>query len=323
MFRRNLKVVLSVLVLCFAGASFAAPPKYPILSEWQGQVWVTGKDGKRELVKAKTPLREKALIETAPAGFAKIILDDVRTVSLLSGTEVFLPAISWEGGEAPVLILKTGDIFWEQAVGKKGAYNTALRSDLFEFIAPAGDYVLSINPAKAYASVKVLEGTLVFSAMNAEESIKVQRGQQVGFQGVIEEGEIAYDILLKGKKIPKGHLLAVQPVDPSELNQRAENEKKLKAEKASLEKKSKAAAAKFKKDGYICAGPPAKFNQCAWICENNPKKEKKRCLTSETGVSCVRQRCNANGQWAEKTPLDAEKGSTVCQANSIVAACDY
>lgn len=323
MFKRNLKVILCVFVSLAGISAVAAPPSYPLISEFQGQVWLTGKDGKKEAVKGKTVLREKAVIQTSATGFAKVLLDESRSFSVLASSEVSIPAISWEGGEAPVLFIRSGDIFWEQDIQKTAAYNTALRSDLFEFIAAPGSYVLSMNPAKALASVKMLEGSMVFSAMNAEESVKVQKGQQVSFQGVLEEGEIAYDILLKGKKIPKGRLTAITAVDASELNKRAENEKKIQAEKAANAKKHKAAEAKFKKEGYICSAPFAKFNQCAWICQNNPKNEKKRCMAANSGVSCVRQRCNANGQWAEVTLLDAEKASSICQAQPLVAPCDY
>lgn len=323
MFVKNLKVLLSVFIFSFATAVLAAPPKYPVITAWQGTVWLTGKEGQRQPVSGKTVLREKALLQTSPSGFVKIQLDGVRTVSLLASTEVSFPAISWEGGEAPVLILKSGDIYWEQALGKSGAYKTALRSDLFEFLAPPGSYILSMDPGKAFASVKMLEGSMVFAALNAEDSVTVKAGQQVGFQGVIEEGEISYDILLKGKKIPKGALTAMTAVDPSILNKRAENEKKHLAEVAAEEKRHRAATERLKKEGFICAKPPGKFNQCAWVCTGNPKSEKKRCLASEKGVSCVRQRCNANGQWADPTALDAEKGSILCSANPVVAACDY
>lgn len=315
--------------LCLFFAQFIAlavqakSPSYPAIVEWQGQAWVTGKDGKRVVIKAKQVLREKALIETSLLAEVKVQLDEKRTMVLLGASEVLIPVISWEGGEAPVVILKNGELHWHQAVGEKGAYNIALRSDLFEFLAPAGDYILSIYPDKAFAGVKVFEGSMEFSALNGEESASVTAGKQVGFQGVLEGGEIAYDVLLKGKKIPRGHLTAVSPIDTAEVAKAAEAEKKRKKAEAVREQAKKAAKEKLKREGVICQDPAGRFNECAWVCLNNPKKEKKACLLSKAGVSCVRRRCNANGVWAEEMTLDAEKASSSCKAQPVVAPCDY
>lgn len=314
-------MIWALLMVSLMG--WAEAPKYPALREWRGQVWLTGKDGKRLLVRGKQVLREKAFLETSLSGQVKIQLDAQRTLTLLEGGEVSIPVISWESGEAPVVILKKGELHWQQNLKDKGEYNVALRSDLFEFIAPAGDYVLSINPAKAFTSVKMYEGSMQFSALNGDESVLVKAGQQVGFQGVLEGGEIAYDVLLQGKKIPRGQLTAVTAVDMSEIQKAADVEKKRLKKEADKKLHDKAALAKAKREGYICEAPIAKFNECAWVCLNNPKKEKKACLVGKAGVSCVRRRCNANGEWAEETVLDAEKASTLCRAQPVVAPCDY
>lgn len=316
------KVLLSVLSFFAVTSSFAEAPKYPAIREWQGQVWLTGKDGKRLQVRSKQVLREKALLETSATAQVKVQLDEKRSFTLLGSGEVSLPVISWESGEAPVVLLKSGDLYWMQNPKEKGPYNVAVRSDLFEFLAPPGNYILSINPGKAFAGVKMLEGSMEFSALNGEESVVVKSGQQVGFQGVLEGGDIAYDVLLQGKKIPKGHLTAVAPVDAHELTKAADAEKKRLQDVARKQAKDKAALAQAKREGVICSNPPAKFNECAWTCLNNPKKEKKNCLIS-AGATCQRQRCNANGDWAEQTPIDAEKASTVCKAQPVVAPCDY
>lgn len=316
------KVLLSALSFLTVTSSFAEAPKYPAIREWQGHVWLTGKDGKRLQVRSKQVLREKALLETSASAQVKVQLDEKRSFTLLGSGEVSLPIISWESGEAPVVLLKSGDLYWMQNPKEKGSYNIAVRSDLFEFLAPPGNYILSINPGKAFAGVKMLEGSMEFSALNGEESVVVKSGQQVGFQGVLDGGDIAYDVLLKGKKIPKGHLTAVAPVDAHELTKAADAEKKRLQDVARKQAKDKAALAQAKREGVICSNPPAKFNECAWTCLNNSKKEKKNCLIS-AGATCQRQRCNANGDWAEQTPLDAEKASTVCKAQPVVAPCDY
>ncbi|KHD90077.1 MAG: hypothetical protein OM95_00490 [Bdellovibrio sp. ArHS] len=300
---------------------FAAAPKYPAIRDIFGQVWLTGKDGKRVLVKNRQILREKALLETSLSGRVKVELDEKRSFVLLGSGEVLLPVISWESGEAPVVILKSGDLHWSQK--DKGSYNIALRSDLFEFLAVPGDYVLSVYPQKAFTGVKVFAGSMEFSALNGEESVTVKKGQQAGFQGVIENGEISYDVLLQGKKIPKGRLTAVTAIDAGELDKAASEEKKRLADLAHLRAKEQARLAKEKREGVICSQPAGKFNECVWTCLNNPKKEKKTCLVQNPGTTCVRRRCNANGEWAEETTLDAEKASILCKAQPVVAPCDY
>lgn len=301
----------------------AVAPKYPLISGWQGQVWLTGKDGKRRQVQGKQVLREKALLETAPSSEVKIQVDEKRIIVLLGSSALSIPIIGWEHGETPVIILKSGDLHWIQDLNDKGAYNVALSSDLFEFISPPGNFIYSIDPQKAFAGVRVFEGAIEFSALNGEESVLVKKGQKIGFQGVLEGGEISYDVLLKGKKIPKGTLTEVSSIDAHEFAKIAEAEKKRLQEIAAKEGREKAALAKSKREGIICQAPPAKFNECVWLCLNNPKKEKKNCLVSHPKVSCVRRRCNANGEWADETILNVEKGSSKCKAQAIVAPCDY
>lgn len=321
------KALLSFILgsVFFAGLSVFAqnPPKYPALTHWQGQAWVTAKDGVRRLVKSRQVLREKAVVETSLSAEVRIQMDAKRTLTLLGNSEISLPVISWETGEAPVVLLKSGSFRWLQKDKSKSDYNIALTSDLFQFISPDGEYVFIMEPNKAYAGVKVIQGSMEFSAMNGEESATVKAGQQVGFQGVLESGEIAYDVLLKGRKIPRGRLTEVVQIDKKELNRVADEARKRKqAEQAEVARKA-AAKARASEEGRICSRPSGKFNECVWTCINNPKGEKKNCLVQRSGTTCVRQRCNANGQWAEDTVLSAEKASIMCKAEPIVAACDY
>jgi hypothetical protein len=253
----------------------------------------------------------------------KVQLDEKRHFQVLGTSEVSLPVIGLEKGEAPILILKSGSIRWQQPGEGKPAYNIAVRSDLFEFLAPAGDFIFTMEPSRAFAGVKVISGEMRFSALNGEESVQVKTGQQAGFQGVIEGKDIAYDVLLQGRKIPRGKLSAALPLDDKDLTQFAEEAKiRERADKAKMVQEKKKQEA-IRMEGKICNNPPARFNECAWVCMGNPKKEKKKCLATQAGVSCVRSRCNANGDWADQMPLDAEKASTFCSAKPLVAPCDY
>lgn len=313
---------LLISVLVFASGAEAAP-KYPVVSELRGNVTLTGKDSQKQPIKAKTVLIERAQLVTGEGSTVAVRLDDHRMFTVLENSEVLLPTISWEGGEAPVVILKKGQLRWQQAPDGKVAYNLALRADLYEFLAPKGDFVFVMNPEKAYAGVKVFKGSMEFSALNGEEAATVKEGQEVGFQGVLEGKEIAFDVLLKGKKIPKGHLTPVTALSKKELAEFSTEEQKRKHVIDVERAQKKKAAEEAKKSGAICTAPAAKFNQCAWICLGNPKGEKKNCLTDKAQVSCVRRRCNANGQWAEETPVDMQKSGVQCKAQPVVAPCDY
>lgn len=314
--------VISVFTLVFTEVSWAAP-KYPMISGLTGPVRWFDKDQKEGKPRAKQVLIEKGALETGPKAEVTLQLDEQRRLVLLPDSRLELPSISWESGEAPVVILKRGSFRWQEKPGKK--YNIALRSDLFEFLSPQGDFVFSFHPAEASAEVKVVQGSMEFSAMNGEDTALVAAGQKCRFQGVREAGEIVYDVLLKGKKIPRGKLGQVENFTDEEV--KFYSEARLKKVEAAEKKKRVEAARKREEKSRakddICTEPNAKLNQCVWLCENNPKKEKKLCRVELPEVHCVRKRCNANGEWAEATEISKEKASVQCAAQSVVKACDY
>src|SRR5690606_12649468 len=104
-------------------------------------------------------------------------------------------------------------------------------------------------------------------------------GQEVFFQGTREDGEVAYDILLKGRKIPKGNLSKVASISAAEMREFSGEEVEKKRQLELRKKAAEVAKKNILKPGQICRHPGAKLNECVWICENNPKTEKARCLT--------------------------------------------
>jgi hypothetical protein len=314
---------LMVLSLMFTlqNVFAAANVLYPKITKVHGVVWLTGKDGKRVQVKGSTRLIEKALIETTVSAEATLELDANRSIVLDENTDISIPAISWETGESPVVILRRGSARWLEPVEKHG-YNIALRSDLFEMIPPSGNVVFEMDPEKALATVKVYAGSMEFSALNGDDTVQVKEGYKVSFQGILEEGKIAYDVLLKGKKIPRGNLSAVVPLAKEDLAADEKKKMALAQQEAKARKAAELARAQARTSGQICAKPGGMFNQCAWICEGAGKKDKE-CQIARAGVSCVRYRCNANGDWAEKTLISAQNGSNFCKVQPVVAACDY
>lgn len=316
---RALSFTLGFLFL--SGVAVAAP-KYPFVSDLQGKVRWTDKDKKDGKLKNKQVLIEQASLETDAKSQVVVQIDAHRKMRLLPNSRVEMPSISWETGDVPVILLKFGAIRWQEEAGK--TYNIALRSDLFEFLSPQGDVVLTYDPKKALAEAKVIQGSMEFSAMNAEDSALVTAGQKVQFQGVRENDEIVYDVLLKGKKIPRGKLGLVQPFSAEDKAQfsEAQRKKEIAMQKQKEAAEKKAAEKPHDKDA-ICSEPEGRLNQCAWVCDGNPKKEKKVCHLEKAEVRCLRKRCNANGEWAETTEIPKDKAGSLCGVRAVVKECDY
>ncbi|MGZ3745129.1 MAG: hypothetical protein ACXWRA_15160 [Pseudobdellovibrionaceae bacterium] len=314
------RLSLSLWVWAWIGLADAAP-KYPRIEEVQGKVTWINKDKQEEKVRVGRTLIEKASLETG-AGQVLLQLDAKRHLHLYPQSHLEIPSISWESGEVPLIILKRGAFHWEEAAGK--TYNIALSSDLFEFLSPPGEFVFSYDPKKAFAEVKVIRGSLEFSALNAEDVALVAAGQKCAFQGVVENNEIVYDVLLKGKKIPRGKLGLVESFSNEEKKiYSVKQQKKEQIQRRQKELAEKRAKEPPREKDEICDQPRGKLNQCVWVCENNTKKEKNVCHLEKPEVHCFRQRCNASGEWAEKTEIPKEKASLACAAEPSVKECDY
>lgn len=321
----NFKFYVSILALVLVSAGILSQSKaqekktssYPRVVAYIGEVVINGQKAPMGRLTFKVPLRERAQFEVGSEGFVEVALDATRSFRVLKNSKVVLPVVNWESGQVPVVLLEKGELQWNQSGA--GSYNIALRSGLFEFIVPEGDFVFAFDPAKAWAGVKVLKGQIVFSGLNAEDEVVVKEGFQGGFQGRIEEGQIAYDILLKGKKIAKGLLTPLTPIPAEELAAPAKSRAAAHKRQKDLEQKKQQALKQAQKGGAICKNPWGKFNECSYTCEGNPKGAKE-CLL-EKGASCVRRRCNANGEWAEALKLDPQNNSTTCESSVRVGAC--
>lgn len=341
---------LAVLaVTSFLQTARAEAPKFPRISVITGDVEFESRDVKVKPTKGLV-LREKSRFRLKEKAELEIELDEVRRMILLPNSELLIPSISWETGEAPLVVLNKGLVRWIQ--NEKAAYNIALSSALFGFLAPPGDYVIGFDPVEATSDLYVIKGHVEFSAMNADESAMVESGNKVHFQGVLEGNEIAYDVLLKGKKVPRGKLGKVTELAQSDRDQFSEQ--KLQQRRLEIKKiEAKERAKKLPKPGEICKEPFAKLNDCVWTCEQTsaegdvskesnasskvskaPKAPKansgpkaatkalKTCPIEDEQFKCVRRSCNANGDWVDRTELSGIAAKK-CTAKPIVGACDY
>ena len=233
-----------------------------------------------------------------------------------------LPLVRWETGELDQIIFHQGRLRWSS----ESPRSIDLKSDLFELKPPAGTFVFIYQPWLPQVEVMSIKGELGFSELNGEEVRNLKAGQKISFTGHIEEGEIVYDLLLKGRRIPKGEMSAASAVSAEEEKfYSIEEENKRRSER--LKKMEIVNKPKPKRKGEICTDPGGVFNECSWVCVNNPKKidqHNGKCRADLAKVKCLRRRCNANGKWADPYELPTVNAAQLrCKAEPVLAACDY
>lgn len=281
---------------------------FPRVSEVIGVVLSEKKDGKSLPLKNKEVLREKALLKVGDKAQLRIEIDPYSSLLLASGAVVELPVITWGEGEVSEIKLEKGKLFYDCEKNCKRFLTTPLSHEVFL----NGEYWLEYVPESPRVELLVLHGTQDFRGLENEEQVTLQQGQKVVFQGLKENGEVAYDELLKGRKVARGKMQPIVTIPESEFN-------KLKADFQVKREALKKATTPIKpKPGpkQICSEPFAELNQCAWSCEGL-KKGQKTCDTSKKGIYCIRRRCNANGEWSDPTET---KG---CDPTPKISPCDY
>ena len=292
---------LTLLVISLSYGLKPAQKFYPHILEIEGQVQDFSQSPTRNL-KLKDRVLESFHAKVSDDG--RILMDLYQGVALegFASSEFEMPNISWETRQISELILLNGRVLLE----KKQTENLPLKvkSPLFEIMMPDGEVTLYFDAKKAFAEILVTQGEIVFGALNADETVTVKKGQKVSFQGVIEDGEISYDLLLKGRKVPKGKLNSVQMMTTEDFQNFSFQQRRAKNElrrKLQLKKKQESLLAS---QNHLCAKPKAQMNQCVW------KQEK---------GSCIRIRCTAGGLWKDPQVV----GDFECQVKKVVQACDY
>lgn len=315
-----MKSLLSTFIFFSAATCFAKPENFFIF-EFKGRPQIVHLQEKADISKVSEPrqnkaIRGQAILRTDDKSEITIQVDPSIKLKIYPDSEVFFPNIVWESGQIENFILKRGRIRWEAEVASK----IKLESDLFESRLPAGIFLISYNPKTPQIQILCFKGEIDFQEKNGENSLLLKAGKKAHFLGKIEDGEIVYDILLHGRKIPKGQKSQIEDINAEEIKKYS-REEELKLEKNQKKKAAEIAKKSLRKD-EICQNPAGIFNECAWICEGNPKEQKK-CRLDLARVKCVRKRCNANGIWSEPLGLDKASGSKICQVNPVVQTCDY
>ncbi|MGZ5278616.1 MAG: hypothetical protein ACXWC9_01660 [Pseudobdellovibrionaceae bacterium] len=314
--------ILVVLLLSLAASlawSAKSKARYPHIEsvsspafDIQDRITIANRQAERAEVekplKVKAVLKDKAFLRIGEKGDLRIALNKKAVLNITEKSEVEIPAIEWENGRINEIRLHRGAIrlLCEEKCEQK------IITPLFEGVAIQGDFILKYDPAIPEVELTVVKGEMPFRGLENELSVAVMAGQKISFRGLLENGEPAFDILLKGRKVAKGKMSDATEVPPIQLLElHKQEEKKKKIVKAPLKTKRLAS--------QICDRPWGELNQCAWSCEKN-KKKAKECVVSE-GAICVRTRCNANGEWSDRMELTGQ--GSACRSQTFVSACDY
>lgn len=318
--------VMSLFILILAGhQSLGKPkkkPKYPAVEIVSGKVFqvvdhlevekrAAKLEQKENSVRIGQIFKDKVFIKTSQAAEIKIKLNSKDSIYILEESEIEIPIIGWERGETPQIRIKSGRF---QYICSEECERKVL-SPLYEEVLGAGIYEIGYEPTVPQIHLKVFQGSIQFRAIENENSIKVDAGQQCTFKGMLENDEPAFDVLLQGRRIAKGQYTAVQPI--SEVDLKFWSEKEVIAKKKAL--KIARAKEEENRSSNICRQPKAEFGQCVWDCEKN-KKGSKICSVGQ-GAVCVRRRCDANGNWSDRTEIST--AASPCQVKSVVGPCDY
>lgn len=312
-------IILMAFFSAFALAKGSKKSRYPLIQVIEGPavqvedvLTVVNREPqhseKEKSVRRGQVLRDKSTLKTGEKGRLRLALNENSALVLDEKTEIRIPEILWKDGGVKEVQLLHGSLRY---VCQKDCERKII-SPLYENTFQPGDYLIEYDPTVPRVQVSVLSGEAPFTGLGNEKSLVLHAGERAAFVGVIENDQPAFDILLHGRKAAKGNLGDVQKV-PADFIEG------LKKQDQALIKVAKKAKEPKRQASQICDKPRAELNQCAWICEKN-KKGAKDCLLDQ-GAQCIRMRCNANGEWSDRTELSNTQSP--CKAQSFVGTCDY
>jgi hypothetical protein len=226
-------------------------------------------------------------------------------------SRVQIPVIAWEDGAIERIELEKG----RMRLMNLGASPRVVVTEVSRDAYAEADLVFDYDPEKKALKLSVLEGRANFRGLENDEILPLNSGEEATFTGSIENGELAVDILLQGRRVARGKMSKVAKVLASTRETWAQAFAKMQKEDKGVTKHDVDL-----RSGEICRRPSAKFGLCSWTCEGQ-KGGGGRCRTDLPNVKCVRLRCDASGRWSDATEISAALGS--CEFKTAVRACDY
>jgi hypothetical protein len=171
-------------------------------------------------------------------------------------------------------------------------------------------FLVDLDPKKGILKVCNHSPEFTFKLFDHEIEQKLAPLKGIQFNGVVDQnGKVQFDQLLENRKIPKGSWGKITDCD-LKLVQNIQDKinKEEDKQKVSLKKELKNQILNKKKqdDQYLCHEPYGQLNQCSYVFQKD---------------KCLRQRCNAEGRWAD--PNEVSRSKNKCTSKIHVTACDY
>lgn len=322
-----------VLFFWFYSLALGNQTKFPQIENFHGQVLIEAPDIPHFRLKTDQVLKGKIRILTGSESQISVRMPEGSRFILGPNTEVLLPGVSTESGQVSSLEIVQGQLRL-----RGGPLDIPIKSSLFGLSWSKGDYVLIYDSKNARTEILALEGQVEFEALGRPDTrILLNPQEKTFFQGEIENGEVAHDILLAGKRVARGLRGPRTALSDEDKEKWSAAEEKRQEELRKKARRKQEEEHKKKLEKWICKEPRGEFNQCSWTCEgkNSPQAQKTRrlsrpqgdsyspCPTEISGVFCIRQRCLATGEWGDALRLDPKEGRSKCREKSVVQTCDY
>ena len=310
-------IFLKIFFLMLILASFPVWASIPSIQTFVGSPKIELVEGKTkvDIVKGKK-IDESFTLKTAANQQIKLQLgSDFYLVAFPESTvkiEGFY--ITKKDYQIRRIIFEEGRFYIKNGSSEATDLNIIYESDFFEWKnsekANQREFFLEINMTTAQVRFCAGEKGLSARLFDHEiiKTLKYQEGAQ--FQGVLKNGDLDFDLLLEGRKIPKGEWKEPFTCDFKQIlkqmtdleAQEAAKKKKIEQEKQVVLKKKK-----IEYDKSLCHEPNGEFNECLWKFENK---------------NCMRYRCDGQGHWSDGQQQTKER-SYHCETKPKVSPCDY
>jgi hypothetical protein len=286
-------------------------PEIGQIKNLEGAAWLKMPDGTRLVVSIGMKVFERDTLETEGNGKVQLEFKDGNLVQVQNDSMVKIDQYEMAADKRNAVInLLRGQVrnqVKQKYNGQTSQYQIRTKT------AVAGvrgtDFVASFRESeKVETEIKTLEGKVVLANEDFSQSLEIGKGEQASF--VVAANQV-FDQTEMNEFVARGYMTPVYKMTAAEIR---------KLDGSTMLKDGGRQIASVHKN--ICTEPKADLNSCSWTCVNNPKGEK-ACRTDMADVSCVRRRCNANGEWAEETRLPAAMRQECKPAGTKVAPCDY